>query len=61
MRITVELNCDQVDDIVRNVLIEQLNYEENDELIEAISKVIAYFSIPNTWNDGKYDIESDLK
>lgn len=58
MRIDVELNCDQIDDIVYRALFEMLDNEGNPKIRKALHKVIAYNSIPGHYLNGKYDLES---
>ena len=56
MNITIELNDDQTEDIVRNKLIDDLNWVENAILRDAIEMVIAYYSVPGSYKNGKYDM-----
>ena len=59
-----DFNEDSFDQLIRNALIEQLeDFEDtmNDDsirdttLVEAFKRVIAYNSVPGTYEDGKYD------
>jgi hypothetical protein len=59
-----DFNEDAFDLMIRNALIEQLaDFEDtmNDDsirdttLVEAFKRVIAYNSVPGTYEDGKYD------
>lgn len=48
---------ESVDEIVVDVLKDDLLHVENEELRKAIHTVIAYYSIPGQYEDGKYDLE----
>ena len=59
-----DFNEDAFEQLIRNALIEQLaDFEDtmNDDsirdttLVEAFKRVIAYNSVPGTYEDGKYD------
>lgn len=59
-----DFNEDSFDQLIRNALIEQLeDFEDtmNDDsirdttLVDAFKRVIAYNSVPGTYEDGKYD------
>lgn len=59
-----DFNEDSFDQLIRNALIEQLaDFEDtmNDDsirdttLVAAFKRVIAYNSVPGTYEDGKYD------
>jgi|DEB0MinimDraft_4_1074332.scaffolds.fasta_scaffold41327_4 hypothetical protein len=59
-----DFNEDAFDQLIRNALIEQLEDfvdTMNDDsirdttLVEAFKRVIAYNSVPGTYEDGKYD------
>jgi len=58
-------NMDALGDIVRSELIEQLADVENtmdddsirdNKLVKALKRVIAYNSVPGSYEDGKYDL-----
>jgi len=60
-----DLNEHAFEQLIRNALIEQLeDFEDsmNDDsirdttLVEAFKRVIAYNSVPGTYEDGKYDL-----
>jgi hypothetical protein len=57
----IELNYDQVEEIVREYLIEFLDELDITErfadpvMKESINRLIAYHSVPGQWEDGKYD------
>ena len=59
-----DLNEHAFEQLIRNELIEQLSdleFDMNDDsirdttLVEAFKRVIAYNSVPGTYEDGKYD------
>lgn len=59
------LNIDALNDIIRSELLEQLEdfMDTMDEdsirdskLVEALKRVIAYNSVPGTYEDGQYDM-----
>lgn len=55
-----DLNAESFDLLIRNDLIESLSFLEQDEperkeMIEAFKKVIAYYSVPGTYEDGEHD------
>lgn len=56
---SVDLNLDQAGGIARDYLIDlldDLNVPFTDPtLIKSINQLIAYMSVPGTWEDGKYD------
>lgn len=52
----IELSAYQKDEITRHNLVEGLVYVDNSELREAMNKVIAYYSVPGEYLDGKYDL-----
>jgi len=60
-----DFNEDAFDALFRNALIEQLEDFESDmdedsiadsKIVEALRRVIAYNSVPGTYEDGKYDL-----
>lgn len=59
MKYSVDLNLEQAESITRDYLVDMLddlNVPFTDPtLIESINRLIAYLSVPGTWEDGKYD------
>jgi len=60
-----DFNEDAFDALFRNALIEQLEDFEStmdedsiadSKIVEALRRVIAYNSVPGTYEDGKYDL-----
>lgn len=56
MMITVEIDTEQVSEITRQSLVDDLELIENSELMDAMHKVIAYYSVPGQYMDGKHDL-----
>ena len=54
--ITVEIDIEQASEITRQTLVDDLEFIENGELMDAMHKVIAYYSVPGQYMDGKYDL-----
>lgn len=50
----VELELDDVSEIVRNMLLDDIELAPED-LVESLHRVIAYYSVPGTYCEGKYD------
>lgn len=56
MFLTVDFDDEQIDDLVRDVLLQHVEMELTPQpVIEALHRLIAYYSIPGTYMDGKYD------
>ena len=58
MKIT--LTEDQMEDITREVLLRLVNEvedfaEETESLLLSLHRMISYFSVPGTYEEGKYD------
>lgn len=50
---------ESVDEIVVDVLKDDLLHVANEELRKAMHTVIAYYSVPGQYEDGKYDLEEE--
>lgn len=55
----VRIDDDQIDNLVCQILDETIELNENEDLIENLKIVRAYFSIPGKFEDGKYDFMYD--
>ena len=58
---TVKIDHESADDLVREVIAEAiLDVEETQptekELILALNRVLAYYSVPGEYKDGEYDL-----
>lgn len=54
----IEISDDFLEEIIRADLTEHVSWESTpEEVREAMHKVIAYYSVPGTYEDGKYDVE----
>ena len=56
MKIKIEIDQEQASKITRDDLVNGLEFIDNSELMDAMHKVIAYYSVPGEYMDGKYDL-----
>ena len=54
--IKLEITNDQADEVVRQTLIDSVDMIEDEALQIHMKYVIAYFSVPGTYENGRYDI-----
>jgi len=54
----IDVSDESIDEIVVATLTRSLELAEEEELKEAMHKVIAYFSVPGSYLGGAYDVES---
>lgn len=60
--VSMDISHDQACDLVKKILIDDLECvssqelsSEEKKLIEALNRVIAYYSIPGEWKEGVYE------
>ena len=53
----IELTSDEAEDIIVEDLKATLENVTNKKLIKALKRVIAFYSVPGTYEDGKYDLD----
>lgn len=55
----VKIDDDEIDNLVCQILDETIEFIENEDLVENLKIARAYFSIPGSFEDGKYDFTYD--
>ena len=59
MMINIDLDEDTAEQVTVQTLKESLGYVSNPTLEKAIQYTIAYFSVPGTYLNGRYDLDAD--